>query len=106
MAKEGSEVCQHRLHTPIYSLAIETMGVIGPKSLVFLKDLGRRLRQETKEEMAQAYLLQRLSIAVQRGNAVSVMGCVRVCILVHIQMNIQLGNILFWSHDGSNNKLF
>ena len=37
------------LFTPV---AIETAGVIGPKSLVFLKDLGRRLRQETREEEA------------------------------------------------------
>ena len=51
------------LFTPV---AIETAGVIGPlRSLVLLKDLGRRLRQDTREETVQAYMLQRLSIAVQ-----------------------------------------
>ena len=59
------------------SVVIETAGVIGPKSLIFLKDLGTRLGQETREETVQAYLLQRLSIAVQRRYAVSVMGCAR-----------------------------
>jgi len=59
--------------TPV---AVETMGVIGTKSMAFLKDLGHRIRQRTGEAKASAYLLQRVSVAVQRGNAISILGSV------------------------------
>ena len=54
--------------------AIETSGACGSLTLEFLRDLGNRLRQATGEESSFAYLLQRLSVAVQRGNAASVLG--------------------------------
>ena len=57
--------------TPV---AVETSGVVGPQSLAFLKDLGHRMRQETGDERSLSYLLQRVSVAVQRGNAASVLG--------------------------------
>ena len=60
--------------TPV---AIETSGVIGPKSLEFLKELGRRVRRQTGDERAASFLLQRISVAVQRGNAVSILGGLR-----------------------------
>ena len=59
--------------TPV---AIETLGAMGKKSLAFLKDLGHRVRQRTGEVKAKAYQTQRLSVAVQRGNAASVLGSV------------------------------
>ena len=62
--------CTHSF-TPV---AIETSGVIGPESMAFLKDLGRRLARVTGEEKSTSYLLQRLSVAVQRGNTASVLG--------------------------------
>ena len=57
--------------TPV---AIETSGVIGPQSMIFVRDLGRRLAQVTGEERSTTYLLQNLSVAVQRGNAASIRG--------------------------------
>uniref|UniRef100_A0A1X7UK63 Uncharacterized protein n=1 Tax=Amphimedon queenslandica TaxID=400682 RepID=A0A1X7UK63_AMPQE len=57
--------------TPV---AIETLGAIGPKSLSFLKKLGTRIREQTGEASSFSYLLQRLSVVVQRANAISVMG--------------------------------
>ena len=56
-------------------IAIETSGAIGPKSRVFLKELGKRVALQTGEAKSTCYLLQRLSIAVQRGNAAAVLGC-------------------------------
>ena len=47
--------------TPV---AIETLGAIGPKSLVFLKELGWRARRQSGDERAASFLLQRLSVAV------------------------------------------
>ena len=46
---------------------MESSGVFGPQSLTFAKELGRKLRYQTGEEKAGIYLIQRLSIAVQRG---------------------------------------
>ena len=60
--------------TPI---AMETLGAMGKRSLTFVKELGHRVRQCTGEVKARAYLLQRLSVAVQRGNAALVLGSVR-----------------------------
>ena len=47
-------------------IAFETLGAIGPKSLALLKDLGRCIRSELGELKSTEYLLQRLSVAVQR----------------------------------------
>ena len=64
--------------TPV---AVETSGVVGPQSLAFLKDLGRRMRQVTGKERSLSYLLQRVSVAVQRGNTTSVLGTTGLAIL-------------------------
>ena len=55
-------------------VAIETSGVFGESTYRFVKELGRRLRQHTGEVKSTTYLIQRLSIAVQRGNAISILG--------------------------------
>ena len=59
--------------TPI---AYETSGVVGPLSLIFPKELhvGHRLSATTSDTKSYSYLLQRLSVAVQRGNAASIIG--------------------------------
>ena len=57
-------------------VAIETTGVIGERSRKFLVELGRRIRRVSGEVNSTAFLLQRLSIAVQRGNAASVLGTI------------------------------
>ena len=53
------------LHHIFVPVATETAEVIGPQSLKFLKELGRRIRQQTGD--SNASLLQRLSMAIQRG---------------------------------------
>ena len=40
----------------------------------FVSDLGQRLHQVTGEARSKEYLLQKLSIAFQRGNAAAVLG--------------------------------
>ena len=56
--------------TPV---AIETTGGIGDSSFIFLKELGRRIAEETEEKLAFKYLRQRLALAIQRGNAACVL---------------------------------
>ena len=55
-------------------VAIETLGAVGPQSLALIKDIARRIASETGESRAGEYLLQRLSVAVQRGNPAAVLG--------------------------------
>ena len=54
--------------------AIETTGVFGPETLEFLRELGRRLQLVSADHNSSTYLIYRLSVAVQRGNAASVLG--------------------------------
>ena len=42
--------------------------------MTFVKELGGRVVRVTGDQKSSHYLLQRLSVAVQRGNAASVMG--------------------------------
>ena len=47
--------------------------MLGTETLKFVKDLGYRLKLASGENSAYPFLLQRLSVAVQRGNAAYVM---------------------------------
>lgn len=55
-------------------LAVETTGIWGAQGRMFVKDIGRRLRDRGFDNRSGAFLIQRISLAVQRGNAASVMG--------------------------------
>ena len=66
-------IAQTYLFCPI---ATETSDVFGPvASSTILQDLARQIKGVSKEPNSRAYLLQKISIAVQRGNAAPVMGC-------------------------------
>ena len=58
-------------------VAIETTGVFGPDTMPFLRELGRRLQRVSADHNSFTYLIQRLSVAVQRENAASVLGSAR-----------------------------
>ena len=57
-------------------VAVETLGVPGDEALTFLKDLGHRITAVTAEPRSLQFLMQRISVAVQRGNAACVIGTV------------------------------
>ena len=50
-------------------IAIETSGVPGVEALSFFHDLGQRIAVATAEPRSFQFLMQRLSVAIQRGNA-------------------------------------
>lgn len=65
--------------SPLYCfvpIAVETLGALGEDAADFIHQLGRRITVVTGERRATEFLLQRLSVAVQRGNAASVLGTV------------------------------
>ena len=70
-AKKYAHVDHAYLFQPV---AFETCGTVGPESMLFLQHLGKRLRSTTGEPSSFAYLLQRLSVAIQVGNMMSILG--------------------------------
>jgi hypothetical protein len=55
-------------------VAIETLGVWGTAALTLCDEIGRRAALLTGDPRAPSFLKQRLGLAVQRGNAASVLG--------------------------------
>jgi len=56
------------------SIAIETLGPVGAEANSFFQELGRRIVAVTAEPRSMTFLWQRLSVAVQRGNASCIAG--------------------------------
>ena len=48
--------------------------MFGEAALEFLRNLGRHLHKATGETCSHKFLLQRISVAVQRGTAATVLG--------------------------------
>ena len=57
-------------------VAFEVQGRAGPATEDFLHTLGKKIRDQTNNPKAYQQLLQRLSIAIQMGNAAAVMGTI------------------------------
>ena len=55
-------------------IAIETLGSWGQRGLMFINELGRRTTVLSGDSRATNFLKQRMSLAVQRGNAAAVLG--------------------------------
>jgi len=55
-------------------VAIETLGTWGPSAIDLCHEIGSRMAAITGDSRSHSFLLQRLALAVQRGNAASVAG--------------------------------
>ncbi|KAL3613036.1 hypothetical protein CASFOL_043125 [Castilleja foliolosa] len=55
-------------------VAFETLGPWGAEAKKFVKEIGCRLRESGGDPRSGSFLAQRLSLAVQRGNAASILG--------------------------------
>ena len=66
----------HLLATHIFApVAIETSGNFGSDTHLFLKEISQRLcKSSSGEALSHKFLLQRISVAVQRGNTLSILG--------------------------------
>ena len=54
-------------------IAIETSGVYGPTTRIIVQEIGKRISQASGDKRESMWLKQRLSIAIQRGNAISIL---------------------------------
>lgn len=52
-------------------ISVETGGSWNAQAEEFVQDLGKRISEVTNEPMETQFLFQRLSMAVQRGNAIA-----------------------------------
>jgi hypothetical protein len=78
---ENRKSAKYRSLAAFYSftpIAVETLGALGDEASNFFSDLGHRIAAVTAEPRSLQFLLQRLSVAVQRGNAACVIGTVPV----------------------------
>ena len=55
-------------------IAVETLGALGPQAQSFFKEVARRVKSVTNEPRSHEFLIQRVAVAIQRGNAASVLG--------------------------------
>jgi len=53
--------------------AVESLGALGEEASNFFRNLGHRIKSVTTELRSFQFLMQRLSVAVQRGNAACVL---------------------------------
>ncbi len=60
--------------TPV---AIESLGPWGPETNIFFNEVGKRQKEIFKSNVAGAYLRQRISLELQRGNAHCVLFSIR-----------------------------
>jgi hypothetical protein len=55
-------------------VGIETYGAYGPQAIKLIKQIGKKIQEATGEKQSTFYLMQSISIAIQKGNAVCVIG--------------------------------
>ena len=57
-------------------LAVESLAVLGHEARAFLRDLVRRQTSATDDRQSHQFLLQRVAVAIQRGNPAAVLGTI------------------------------
>ena len=58
------------------AFAVETLGSFGVEAQKLVRELGFRLRSITGETRSTSFLTQRISLAIQRGNAASILATI------------------------------
>jgi len=76
---ESRKSAKYQTLSPLYCftpVAVETLGALGDEASIFFRDIGQRIATVTGEPRSYQFLMQRLSVSVQRGNAACVLGTV------------------------------
>ena len=53
-------------------IVVESLGLLGSKGTSFLSEVGRRISAATSDVKESSYLYQRISVALQRFNAICI----------------------------------
>jgi hypothetical protein len=76
-AAERKKAQKYQALSPNYlfqPVGLETLGPWGPEAKAFINSIGFKIAESTGEPRAVAFLTQRISLELQRGNAASVLG--------------------------------
>ena len=57
-------------------IAIETLGAWGKNGLSLIQEIGKRLTRVTDDPRETTFLKQRISLAIQSGNAATILGLI------------------------------
>ena len=60
----------------VIPICVETLGPREPNELKLIQEIGKKIQDTTNEPRSTSFLMQSISMAVQRGNSASVMGTV------------------------------
>ena len=74
---ERRKAAKYSALSPMYCftpIAVETLGALGDEAAAFFRALGQRIATSTGEPRSGQFLLQRLSVTIQRGNAACILG--------------------------------
>ena len=55
-------------------MGVETYGAYGPQGIKLVKQIGKKIQEATGEKLSTFFLFQSISMAIQRSNAVCVIG--------------------------------
>ena len=58
------------------AIAMETVGSWGKDGLRLVRSVGQRITQRTEEKRATNFLIQKMSLINQKGNAISILGTI------------------------------
>ena len=58
-------------------VGIKTYGAYGPQGIKIVKQIGKKIQDVTGEKLSTFYPFQSISMVIQKGKAVCVMGCVK-----------------------------
>ena len=78
-------------------VCVETYGAFGPQGLKLLKKIGKKIKDVTGEKKSTYYLLQSISMAIQRSNAACVIGTASASTGLE-------GLFEFFTHDSENSN--
>jgi hypothetical protein len=76
---ESRKTAKYNALSPLYRfvpVAVETLGALGDEAIALLRDIGQRIAAVSGEPRSHQFLMQRLSVTVQRGNAACILGTV------------------------------
>ena len=74
-------------------IGMETMGSWGPEARNIIGEIGKKLISNTNEICAAAFSKQKISLEIQLGNAISVLGTAPVSLGLH-----EIFFLLDWKH--------
>ena len=66
-------------------VGVEIYGAYSPQGIKLVKQIGKKIQDATGEKLSTFFLFQSISMAIQQGNAVCVMGCSKIHLKAYLE---------------------